>query len=250
MKKLLKAVAFVTVMCMLLSTAAFANYGEATGNGTTKLITANVAAVGAKEQVVLLIIDHEKTLETAGEDDIMYINQAQALENGTATFENIAIKNTETVVDVYVGSAITGGPKLIGNDIDLSDTKVITLVPNTSVVVYGNEGDDKAGAGVAVTVNVPAGLVINRMIWALDVKLFGAEGEYERVYSPFYEFENGLSGLEGNVQFAAVFNNGSISGENRYEINPTTVGAIFLTSDNDPSEHFTHEADKANKKDN
>ena len=100
MKKLLKAVGRATVMCLLLSTAAFAEFGGSTGDKETKLIDANVVNVGANEQVVLLIVAKDVAVADATEADIMYIDQKQADASGVATFEDIAIKDTETVVDI------------------------------------------------------------------------------------------------------------------------------------------------------
>ncbi len=240
MKKLLKAVAFVTVMCMLLSTAAFANYGGATGDKTTKLIEANVINAGANEQVALLIVAKDVAVADATEADIMYIDQKQADADGKATFENIAIKDTETVVDIYVGSAATNGPQLIGNDIDVADVKVITLATELGadalITAYGNSGTDGVtkGYAAALTVNIPEGLTVDKMIWG-----FKLANEDFRRYSTAQEVDPHTAGA---VQFAAAFDLGATIDNLQVE----SVSAIFLTTDG--NEHFTNEADKANKK--
>lgn len=240
MKKLLKAVALATVMCMLLSTAAFANYGEATGDKATKLIDANVTNVGANEQVVLLIVAKDVAVADATEADIMYIDQKQANASGVAAFEDIAIKDTDTVVDIYVGSAATNGPQLIGNDIDLADVKVITLATELGgdeiITAYGNSGTDGVtkGFAAALTVNIPDGLTVDKMIWG-----FKLASEDFRRYSTAQEVDPHTSGA---VQFAAAFDLGATVDDLQVE----SVSAIFLTTDG--NEHFTDEADKANKK--
>lgn len=240
MKKLLKAVAFVTVMCMLLSTAAFANYGEATGDKTTKLIDANVVNVGANEQVALLIVAKDVAVADATEADIMYIDQKQADASGVVAFEDIAIKDTETVVDIYVGSAATNGPQLIGNDIDVADVKVITLATELGddaiITAYGNSGTDGVtkGYAAALTVNIPEGLTVDKMIWG-----FKLTDENFRRYSTAQEVDPHTAGA---VQFAAAFDLGATVDNLQVE----SVSAIFLTTDG--NEHFTNEADKANKK--
>lgn len=242
MKKLMKAVAFAVVMCMLLSTAAFANYGEATGDKATKLIDANVTNVGANEQVVLLIVAKDVAVADATEADIMYIDQKQADASGVAAFEDIAIKDTETVVDIYVGSAATNGPQLIGDDIDLADVKVITLATELGadalITAYGNSGTDGVtkGFAAALTVNIPEGLTVDQMIWGFKL----ANEDFRRYSKPYAP--EGAEYTEGTVQFAAAFDLGATVDDLQVE----SVSAIFLTTDG--NEHFTDEADKANKK--
>ncbi len=238
MKKLMKAVALATVMCLLLSTAAFANYGGATGEKATKLIDANVINVGANEQVVLLIVAKDVAVADATEADIMYIDQKQADADGKATFEDIAIKDAETVVDIYVGSAATDGPQLIGNDIDLTDVKVITLATELAgdeiIMTHSESANGKMpGFGAAITVNIPEGLTVDKMIWG-----FKLSNENVRRYSTAQDVDPHTAGA---VQFAAAFNIGYLE-----EKTVESVSAIFLTTDG--NEHFTDEADKANKR--
>ena len=248
MKKLLKAVALATVMCMLLSTAAFAaEFGsvvEPEDKTVSKVISANVVKAGANEQVVLLIVDEKVTdLAAVTEADIMYIDQQQADSEGNTTFENILIKDTETVVDVYVGSAATNGPKLIAEGVGLSDVKLITIVPESLIAVDGvGAGNVKEGFAAALTVTIPESIVIDAMIWAFDVTT--AEGESRR-YSSRINKPAGEGALEGDVQFAVAFEKGLV-GDN-IVVNPETVGAIFLTGEGteDELEHFTSEVDKA-----
>ena len=238
MKKLLKAVALATVMCLLLSTAAFANYGEATGDKATKLIDANVINAGANEQVVLLIVAKDVAVADATEADIMYIDQKQANASGVATFTGIAIKDTETVVDIYVGSAATNGPQLIGNDIDIADVKVITLATELGgdaiITTHSESANGKMpGFGAAITVNIPEGLTVDKMIWG-----FKLSNENFRRYSTAQKVDPHTAGA---VQFAAAFDIGYLE-----EQTVESVSAIFLTTDG--NEHFTDEADKPNKK--
>jgi hypothetical protein len=222
---------------MLLSTAAFANYGEATGDKETKLIDANVVGAGEYEQVVLLIVAKDVAVADATEEDIMYIDQKQADADGVAAFENIAIKDTETVVDIYVGSAATNGPQLIGDDIDVADVKVITLATQLEgdeiITANSMSAGDVSGFAAAITVNIPEGLTVDKMIWGF--KLSNEEG---RRYSTVQDV---TSNTYGAVQFAAAFDIG-------YEVEATveSVSAIFLTGDkNDPANtHYTDIADK------
>ncbi len=239
MKKLFKAVAFVTVMCMLLSTAAFASYGEATGSKEKKLIDANVVGVGENEQVVLLIVAKDVAVANATEDDIMYIDQKQADSTGIAAFNNIAIKDTETVVDVYVGSAATGGPQLIGDNIDIADVKVITLATGEDAIITayanGGAGGVTKGFAAAITVNIPVGLTVSKMIWG-----FKLENEDFRRYSTAQDVK---SNTTGEVQFAAAFDLGATVDD----LQVKSVSAIFLTTDG--NEHYTNNDDYANRTD-
>lgn len=241
MKKLLKAVAIVTVMCMLLSTAAFANYGTAEGDKASKIITANVLGAGANEQVVLLIVNADVAVASATEAEIMYIDQKQADASGAAAFSNILIKDTEQKVDIYVGSAATNGPQLIGEDIDISDVKNITLATGEDAIITATalgEGKVKMGFAAAITVDVPEGLEVSKMIWG-----FKLANEDFRRYSTPQVIENG--NVSGSVQFAAAFGLGFAVEELEVE----DVSAIFLTTDG--RDHYTNEAaDAPNKKTN
>ena len=244
MKKLFKAVVFTVVMCMLLSTAAFAaGTGEATGNNG--LIQANVANVGANEQVVILIVANTVTdLSKATEADIMYINQAQANSAGVAVFEDIAIKDTNTVVDVYVGSGVLAEPRLVGDDIELTEeVKAITIV-GSPITTYGYSGTNNAtkGFAAAITVNIPNGLTVDKMIWGFTLSS-DAQGvrRYSEAYTPT------STAVSGDVQYAAAFDLGATADVDDVEV--SNVSAIFLTTDG--GEHYTNESlDKPNKKTN
>jgi hypothetical protein len=240
MKKLLKAVALATVMCMLLSTAAFASFGEATGNEETKLINANVVNAGANEQVVLLIVDKEVEDLAAVEDgDIMYIDQKEADSAGAVSFKNIAIKDTETIVDIYVGSAKTGGPQLIGNDVDVSEAKVITLVESADAIITASTESAEGVKGYAAAITVDTkGLTIDKMIWGFKL----ADGT--RRYSSVIDVLDGAF-VEGGVQFAAAFDVGY-----KTDIEVTGVSAIFLTGEGTDKEatHFTDLEDENHRR--
>ncbi len=246
MKKLMKAVAFVTVMCMLLSTAAFASdYGTAEGDKTEKLIDINVTNVGASEQVVLLVVKTGVAPAAATEADIMYIDQKQAGSDETASFLDIAIMNTETVVDIYVGSAETGGAQFIGT-VDVTDVKVITLATedlgdDAIITEHSVSANGKmSGFGAAITVNIPVGLTVDKMIWGFEL----SDGVRHYTEADAYDVSH-AEGCYGNVQFAAAFNFGYMT-----EATVERVSAIFLTGEGtaDEMEHYTDEAnDKPNK---
>ena len=242
MKKLLKAVALATVMCMLLSTAAFASFGEATGDRDTDLVTVNVINAGANEQVVLLIVDGDVAdLASVTDAQIQFIDQKEADASGAVNFGSVAVKEADKVVDVYVGSANTNGPQKLGEDIDLSAVKNITIAEELGadaiITTHSESANGKMpGFGVAITVNIPEGLEVSKMIWG-----FKLSNESFRRYSTAQDVDPHTSGA---VQFAAAFDIG-------YKVEATveSVSAIFLTTDG--RTHFTNEAaDAPNEKKN
>ena len=244
MKKLLKAVALATVMCMLLSTAAFASYGEATGDRDTDLVTVNVINAGANEQVVLLIVDGDVAdLASVTDAQIQFIDQKKADASGAVNFGAVAVKEADKVVDVYVGSANTNGPQKLGDDIDLSAVKNITIAESLGedaiITAYGNSGTDGVtkGFAAAITVTIPEGLEVSKMIWGFKL----AHEDFRR-YSTAQEVSNATA---GDVQFAAAFDLGATVDNLEVE----DVSAIFLTTDG--RDHYTNEtADAPNKKQN
>lgn len=252
MKKLLKAVALITVLCMALSMSAFAaENGDTTVDEDAKTITVNVLGAGANEEVALLIVKTGVELANASEGQIMYIDQAVANADGAVAFNNVKILDENEKIDVYVGSADLDEAKCLGTDISVKGVGVITLVDDSAIVVDAvGDGGVYAGYGVALTVNVPEGLEISKMIWAFDVKLKG-EDKATRKFSKAIgeDCDTPLPAIvadaSGNVQFAATFPAGLVGDV----VSVDNVGAIFLTSDK--AEHFTNESDKElEKKDN
>lgn len=240
MKKLWKVIALATALCMLMSVSAFATAdGTAVGDKDTKVITANVLGAGADAEVALIVLATGVTPANAAEDDVMFIDQKKADASGNVSFDSILIKDTDVVVDVYAGSVETGGPKLLAQGIDIADVKVITLVTGEDAIItetaVGAQGHKK-GFAAAIKVNVPNGLVIDKMIWGFKVA-----GESFKRYSTAVESPVG-SGVSGEVQFAAAFELGLA--EDNLEV--SEVSAIFLT--NDGHEHFTDPDDAQNKK--
>lgn len=109
MKKFMKALAFATVMCMLLSTAAFATNPAATLDQATdyKFTVTVTTEADTAEQVSLLVVKSNATLATLQNTDILFVGQEDS--NGTsATFADIVVdgtKVTDGMVDIYAGYA-------------------------------------------------------------------------------------------------------------------------------------------------
>ncbi len=241
MKKLMKAIAFATVMCMLLSTAAFA----AVADGTTaslvenqeKILNVTIAGVGNGEQVSLLVVAPGTT--TPDSSNIYYINQAPAA-SGQVTFNNINLTNVvgETV-EVWAGNATYADAnptapiqKLADVEITRGVTDVVIEVVECDFVDAGQSAaEDYTGAGVYATVNftaVPEGFSLSKMVWAIETADKGF------VYTPAIDLEQlgyGAIEAESGIQFAAAINNGSVKNEISTET-VTSVDAIFLFVNN------------------
>ena len=252
MKKLMKALALVTVLCMALSVSVFAEvdstYGSATPDTKAETVDVTVLSAGANKQVSLLIVAEDADLAELGDSQIMFIDQKQADANGSALFEDIKVLDPENKVDIYVGSETLGVAKKIGDSVMLQGVKEITLV-SVDAEFYNVEGEAgvKAGVGVALTVNLPEGLTIDKMIWSFDVKKPTDEKALRRFSTPIKGENLSIEpDASGNVQFAATFPNGFLADN----VEVSNVGAIFLTGEGTPEQmdHFTNLGDADYKK--
>ena len=247
MKKFMKAVAFATVMCMLLSTVAFADAAVAEGN---KLIV-NVTEAGTEDMVALYIAEAGKGI---GEAKPLYINQETA-NNGVASFEATISYDYESV-DVYVGYAerAEDGACFIGNFELIKPVTEATVVktPGTDVFVQGVKATEQTGAGVAATFEVvtPADVRATSMIWA--IRYLEGEKEVVKYSDPVDTEEYELGGIvTGSVTLGYAFLNGS----DHLKITPVTltgVDAIFLFEGSVDGEAYeaekaTNNADMGNK---
>ena len=249
MKKLLKAVALATVMCMLLSTAAFAEEAKLPFDQTKDTVTVNVQTI-ANEQVVLLIVDWDAELATVGDDDIQFIDQVKAYSTGLAEFGEVAVKTADSKVDVYVGYAGTTPVKL-GEDIDLKKVENITIVSGENAIIEASSesAEGVKGYAAAITVNIPEDLVVEKMIWGF--KLSNGSRRFSKPVS--YDGDAGAL-IAGATTYAAAFDVGEfkdaegnvITDTAGNEVGITGVSAIFLTTDG--REHFTDSTDAGYEK--
>ena len=230
MKKLMKAIAFATVMCMLLSTATFAAVNEPTLVDNYKL-TVTVTA-SEDEQVALLVLKEGTALSAASESTIYYVNQDAAVE-GTATFN--VVLNSETLgaekkVDIYAGYASNVGNAVSVTGVDVVEEQELAIVLDGPITVIPDAANDPEYEGVAIAQSDKGGLVY------ANVKFENYNGE--AITNVGWEFANGsdkryihyaVSGynvLNGAIQLGVAFTNGS---EDR---------ASFVTTDTDVSLWF------------
>ena len=245
MKKFMKAIAFVTVMCMALSTVAFAA-GTAIDDNYDKVIDITVTGATGAEPVALYIVEKDAALTA----DPLFIEQTNAVD-GTATFAATIGADVEAV-DVYVGYAtyadVNGKAEKLGTVDLVAPITEVTITKTSSQILQENlKAEEQTGAGVSITfgVEAPEGATATDMIWA--IRFNDAEGNPKVKYSdPIDVTEYGIgSALKGSITLGLAFLNGS----DLHEIDPvaiTAVDAIFLFTDG--SEVLTNDDDAANKK--
>ncbi|MBE7054701.1 MAG: hypothetical protein E7392_01140 [Ruminococcaceae bacterium] len=222
MKKFMKAIALATVLCLALSTAAFADNAD---KGDANY-TVDVVVDGAASQEVALVIVEGDVANTSDINDgnIVYIDQKTAGASGT-TFNAVPIDDEVETVTVFVGYDGAAANRLASFDIG-PDVTTIGIVTNSVKVVKAANG-----IGVALQVdNITAGAT--KMIWAMTV------GTTRRFSNPV-----NIAGTTGSVYYGARFEN--VSDLSKDAI--SDVGAIFLVNG---SEVFTHGTDAAFEADN
>ncbi|MBE7032614.1 MAG: hypothetical protein E7406_00115 [Ruminococcaceae bacterium] len=247
MKKFMKAIAFVTVMCLAFSTVAFAT--GANDDNHDKIIDVTVTNAG-NDQVALVIVE-----EGADLSNPLYVNQTGAV-GGTATFEAVLTNVDVEAVDVYVGYATYAEA---GNTAPLKVDTVELVKPITEVtianvstkIVEGGEAEglkalEQTGAGVAIIFDIvaPENVSATKMIWA--IRYIGADAKEHVKYSQIFNVSGYGIGtvLTEGVELGLAFLNGSEVNEIK-PVDITAVDVIFSFSDGE--EVLTNEADAAKK---
>lgn len=226
MKKFMKAIALATVLCLALSTAAFADDASKVADYEVQVVVNTDAAKVDGKQVALVIISDAtgelKSTSAITDTNIKYIDQKPATAAAGATF-TAPIANDVTKVAVFVG--YDGASAQYVGHVDLGpDVQTIEIVSGTQTVVKAANG-----VGVALKVkDLPAGAT--KMIWAMTV------GTTRRFSKPV-----DIAGTAGSIYYGARFVNGS----NLEESSITDVGAIFLVKG---SNVFTHAEDAKKEK--
>ncbi len=237
MKKLMKAIAFATVMCMLLSTAAFATSTATMDNATT--VTVKIEGADANQPLAVVVTPISVTSAAAiTSADVKYIDQKTADGDGYAEF-TVDTKG-ENGVNVFYGYA--GAPsalKLVATAAQAGD--VIEIVGAAEILnatdiedlanEYGlAETDTEYGSAAVVEFDVELGegRSVTDMFWSITYT--GAEGTDYAYYRADASIFNVL---EGGVKYAIAFSNGNRNGLNSVEI--TAVNAIFKTANADGS---------------
>lgn len=141
MKKFMKALAFATVMCMLLSTAAFATNPAATLDQATdyKFDVVVTTASNEAEQVSLLVVKSDATLANLQNTDILFVGQTESA-SGEATFEDVVVDSAKVAdgkVDIYAGYASANGPAVYCDDFSVVNAQelAITLADDMQVIL-------------------------------------------------------------------------------------------------------------------
>lgn len=230
MKKFMKAIAFVTVMCMVLSTVAFAN--EAAKSDTDdKTVIVTVTTAGTNDQVALMVVEATGTTPNRDFSNPLYVDQKGA-EDGAATF-TAKIDADVNAVDVFVGYANNGdNPAVHVGKVDLVDviTEVTVVMADSGFVQGDNlKAQEQTGAGVwgEFTVKAPDEVEASQMIWA--IRYTDEKGDPQVKYSDAIDVADYHIGnmLAGSIKLGLAFLNGSVLNEIN-SVTITGVDAIFL----------------------
>lgn len=215
MKKFMKAIAFVTVMCMALSTVAFAeNSVPETAADKTFIVT--VEEAGANEQVALMVVEAGTTVEANRDfSDPLYIDQNGADESGDTTF-TAKIARDVKAVDVFVGYANNEDPQAVYvGRVSLEQPVTEVTVSNVNVEWANYEAEDGNATGAVLSFNfeVPVGVSSTWMGW--EITYVDPEDGNKTVTKKSDAFDISAYSLGdvivsgSNVKFGLVFLNGS-----------------------------------------
>lgn len=222
MKNLVKAVALLTVMCMILSVSAFA-----AGTATTENETIDITvAAGASEEVAVLIVEAGADLAELEDEQIHYVDQLTTDSSGAASKEDVALINEPVMVDVYIGSSSLGTARLIGANLLVGTFDEITLISSKSVYA---KAETNWGFAAAVDVVIPEDVSFEKMVWAF--KVAGDGWRFSNAVTRDDSMEaNVADAIEGQVQFAAAFNAVPAFDSALSEITVDEFAVIFITS--------------------
>ena len=219
MKKFMKAIAFITVMCLALSTVAFAaNKAEVT-DYEAKKVTITVENVKQGEQVAIIIAKNDTANYDFNTESILFIDQKVA-PSTSVVFEAEVTDTSVSAIDIYAGyeSNTSANAVQVGNDIPLTLETKLTLVAAEvidDVTARGNYDEEtmaKVNEGEKGSVvwlklnatNVAAG-DLTKMFWAFHVTKHGTS-ETDTRYSVGDVAGLGLGTvLTGDVEIAAAF---------------------------------------------
>ncbi len=218
MKKFMKAIAFATVMCMLLSVVAFAD--SSAEIATAGSVTVIVEGATASTPIAFVVTDTSVT-EAANitSTNIKDVAQTETTAEGTASI-TLGTGGLETV-NVFYGYQNVGEKALMLSaalEVEVDETVTVTIVKNITdadiqAAVDASNGElpetdnDKAGALIAtVNVVVGEGRVVKDMIWSIR-----HSGEKGVAYVP--ADDSLFSVLNGTVQIGLAFSNGNSTEE-------------------------------------
>ncbi len=246
MKKFMKAIAFVTVMCLAFSTVAFAAGSAVLDEEAGKVLNITVTGAGDDEVALVVVASDAEDYDFSNP---LYVDQTASVDD-TASFTAVLTNATDVdAVDIYVGystyAATNARPEKIGEDVSLKPITEVSIVKFASGFVQGDEfeyeGQTGAGVWAELEVKAPKGVSASQMVWAIR---YNENGSEKVKYSDAINVSGyGIgSAMEGPVRFALSFLNGS---EEIASVEITKVDVIFLFTDGE--EVLTNEADVGNK---
>ncbi len=216
MKKFIKTIALTTVMCLILSTVAFAA-GSVTADTTTKKVEITVKDVKQGEQVAIILTTDAATEFTT--DTILFIDQKVATAD-SVVFEAEVTDTSVNAIDVFAGYASNESSEAVqvGNDIPITAETKLELIDAlvvddiTKADGYNEDEMAKVNEGTKGSVvwmqfnatNVAAG-DLTKMYWAFHVTDLETN-QQDTKYAIGDISGLGLgSVLSGDVQIAAAF---------------------------------------------
>ena len=216
MKKFMKAIAFATVMCLVLSTVAFAAVEI---NEETKAVEITVEGAKTGEQVAIIIVEagaEEFTAET-----ILYVDQ-KASKNFSTAITGV------DAIDVYAGYASnnSGEAVLVAENVALEEEEVlqltitlanvtivndITEVKNEHGFVISKPDPETKAAVVKFTINVANAAETDEiagMAWVFEVKNDETQATDTKYAAADATIVSALNSgvLSGSVEIAAAVN--------------------------------------------
>jgi hypothetical protein len=247
MKKLMKAIAFATVMCMLLSTVAFAAQ-EATVNSAKNGINVTVEAEEGT-QVALLILAKGTALKDAASGNILFIDQKPAAASG-ATFTDVSIGSAKAA-DVFVGYEGNKTVALGTVTFEAGDTITVTTVKKFESVDGQSDNDLGGGYLLNLVKDLDEGRSLKNLIWAIDwtKKVEGEDAVEGTSYIAVGAEELAeINLLGGNTYIGVAFSAGAKK-VNPYDVELGEIRAIWRTAGGElpDKESVVADKDAANK---
>lgn len=229
MKKFMKAIAFATVMCMLLSVAAFADDLTITDAST---VAVEVTGATANAQIAFVVTTEDAVADIASAN-IKDVAQTAIDGSGNASI-TLGTGDAEEVYIFYgyqgVGEAqwfkaakATPGDTVLVTVVDiLDDAEIKAYTSETEGFELPSTDNDKAGAIIA-KVDVDAnGKTVTDMIWSIRHNGLG-NVSYVKADTTLFTV------LDGAVQIGLAFANGNNTGTEELAI--SGLHAIVKLSD-------------------
>ena len=240
MKKLMKALALATVMCMLLSTAAFAADPDLTITASKVTVSVDAGTSAANEQIAF-VVSTATTAEGIATGNILDVDQVALDSNGKV--ENLELSTgSATAATVYYGykgvseaqsltaaAVVEPGDQIVITGVEiLTDDQITTHEFVTEGATLPTTDNDKAGAIIAtVDVQKEEGKTIVGMFWSIRHK--GTNGvSYVAADTDLFSI------LNGPTEIGLAFSNGNGSGLDEVEV--TGLHAIVILRDAETNE--------------